>query len=134
MGVNGRGIEGGRMEGRESVSSAASGGVVAGQVERERDRERERERLGQGSTHLQEGALGIPAFSLVSFPGAKEGEADLAVIIQIGVKAHTTMSSGDNVHQGWPVGIVGRKEAIKQEKSIFIRCPLRTTNDELDAV
>ena len=35
---------------------------------------------------MQEGALGIPAFSLVSFPGARR-RTDLAVIIQIGVKA-----------------------------------------------
>lgn len=78
-----------------------------------------------GDEELEKGGqLGVPVLSGLPLPGSKQGQADLAVVVEVGVESDLASSSGCDDHFRGLVGVSVLAEHIEQECSVAVRSVL----------
>lgn len=71
---------------------------------------------------------------LGAVPGAEQRQADFAVVVQVGVEAHTGVAGGQELDQRWHVGILARKEDVKEKAAIGVGRVNRARHQRADDI
>ena len=89
------------------------------------------ERAGVSSTlasHLQQGAgLRVPTRA---GPRTQQGQADLAVVVEVGIEPDSPVASGEEVHLRWTVWVVRREQKVELEAAALPQGNSNSTNNK----
>lgn len=74
----------------------------------------------------------VPLLLGASVPGVEHGEADLAVVVQVGVEAHRVAARRLQVDQHGQRGVLRREVHVQDEAAVRVRSVRRTGYEHLE--
>ena len=85
-----------------------------------------------GVNYLEEaGRLRVPLLLGAAVPGVEHAEADLAVVVEVGVEAHRAVAGRLQVDERRRVGVVLREVDVELEAAVSVRRVRRASDQHL---